>query len=605
MKNFFYFFIGFCWVLCATIGRADAFSWDDIGTELRTGRKKMYQGADSWQPVPFGRVRLMSCRTGVQGSTSVLTGLLIDGSADMSVRPPLLTWDADSPWQGLVLTPLNRDKPETEPWAETYSLPQLFPIVWTGRPDQDARIRLTAEWTACPKEGPCQTAQTTHALDLPATESYPTAWCGFLSDASRFGALPVDKSHISIRGVILPNGTGQVQMTLPTTPKWFDVQPADWAADWHVISKQTDGQTLGFTLRPGAQALRENDTLSFYIRSNAGYYRATVQMMTEPLPVPARSVPLGRMLWAGLLLFWVSPWACLWLAPHRWTTSGPDLARKSRWIQGISVLVWTGWLLCAQRGLVADAGVPGLSGTIGLMILLIILIIRPILPMAIAGLCFCVLPKVAMPAVSGGDLTDMLCLWLWGSICLVIPWNLWKMAARPVRAFLTRADQSPEWGYQLTLRLPYLILLMWLGAALIGSRISPQDSPFDRHAIVRPAVVRVVPEVCLSCVRDNWTVYDFIRHRMQVYQLTATDPLARMWQRQHGLQDRTFSVLLLPDGRQILVPLDLNLKTADAFLNKYLTKTPSPESVKETDTNPVVDTPSDPRVHSPDDPHVP
>ena len=591
--------------MCASAGRADTFSWGDIGAELRAGREKMYQGADSWQQIPFGRVRLMSCRTGVKDSTSVLTGLLIDGPADMSVRPPHLTWGTDNPWQGFALTPLNRDKSETEPWAETYTLPQLFPIVWTGQPEQDARIRLTAEWTACPKEGPCQTAQTTHTLDLPATESYPTAWCGFLSDASRSGAFPVEKSHIPVRGMILPNGSGQVQMTLPITPKWFDVQPTDLNADWHVISKKTDGRIIGFTVHSGAQTFQENDTLSFYVRSDAGQYRATVQMLTDPLPVPARSVPWGRMLWAGLLLFWVSPWVCLFLAAHRWTSSGPDLARKSRWVQGMSVLVWTGWIICAQRGIIPDAGVPSLIGTIGLMILIAILAIHPVVPMAIAGLCFFILPKVAMPALSGGNLTDMMCLWIWGSICLVLPWNLWKMAARPVRAFLTRADQSQEWGYQLTLRLPYLILLMWLGAGVIGSRISPQDPQFDRYAIIRPAVVRVVPEVCLSCVRDNWTVYPYMREQVQVYQLSADDPLAHVWRRQNGLRDRAFGVLLLPDGRQVIIPSDLNLKTADTFLNKYLKQPSSPEPVKESDKNPVVDTPSDPRVHSQDAPHAP
>ena len=139
-------------------------------------------------------------------------------------------------------------------------------------------------------------------------------------------------------------------------------------------------------------------------------------------------------------------------------------------------------------------------------------------------------------------------------VCAYIPFNIWLLAPKQILNFFKDVQGQNIPAYGAIVRLPYIILAVWLGIALVGYYHYQADPVFEPDKTQGPAIVRVVKPVCLTCVKDRAF---FLSHfKKNLYRINPHSAWAEE-KRNLYQENGDFYIYIKGNGQEILIPKDL------------------------------------------------
>ncbi|MDY6408051.1 MAG: hypothetical protein SPL08_05075, partial [Pseudomonadota bacterium] len=113
--------------------------------------------------------------------------------------------------------------------------------------------------------------------------------------------------------------------------------------------------------------------------------------------------------------------------------------------------------------------------------------------------------------------------------------------------------------YRIIARLPYWILLCWLGIGLTGHIYFKKDPIFIPEKAPKPAIIRVNNPLCLKCVSDRALL--LFPFRSHLYRIDAHSKWVAEKRKLYHINNDTFYIYIKSNGQEILLPEKLTRKT--------------------------------------------
>ena len=150
------------------------------------------KGVGDWKEVPFGKMRIVSCSSGVQDLSVVVGGLQVQIDPDWILKKP-------------TLKPLSDKLPS---WIESpvrpgtgkntiYQKEVLFPLIYARNPTETTPFELGVQggFTAC-REEKCLDIPIRIGMDLTADESEYTSLCNYIIEKQVQSPLPAETQGV-------------------------------------------------------------------------------------------------------------------------------------------------------------------------------------------------------------------------------------------------------------------------------------------------------------------------------------------------------------------------------------------------------------------------
>lgn len=544
--------------------------WHDIANDFKASLNSASRGATMEQAFPFGTVRTLSCRTGFQQTGSVLAGVNISLKSGWKLRRYHLETDTPSTVQTIPLIPLKTNAP----WDSDYTGDMIIPIVLAIPPDTPTfSLKNTLSLTVCSPDGAYETQKVIDTLPLFSNESYPTAWCGRLQTDLQTAALPADRMNVTAYGFLRPDNTIRTRLSFPDKVSYLTLQPAG-KIPFDVTETRLNGRQATLTILPRTDTpVQPGQTVSAFVKTNGSSYAVAIPVETDPLPRLPDPLPIGTALLSGLLIFMLSPVWALWLSPPNET---PEQYRSTLRLYQVAVIAALGvilllWLLgFFPAALIRQPLFPWL-----LIPALLTLLFYPTPKPIILFLLMIALPKPFWDSFINITPAARIGLTLYWAFCLLLPLWIWSAQAPAILAFFKQLRHEKSPAYPTLVRLPYWLLIAWIGTGLIATIHMPMDN--HPPAPGQTTLIQVTEPVCPNCVADTVfilkdTVFQDIaaKHSIQVRQWDSRSPAARSLMARAETDRLPLYVLVLPDNREIYLPQPLTLNRLHSFLEHLL-----------------------------------
>ena len=534
---------------------------DDFGQAL----SRIGQGKTPLQTFRGGQIRLISCRTGVKGLDGLMIGVDVALKNGWQMYAPDLNVSAD-PWQAQPLPVLRTDRKATEPWTDTYEGRTVFPIWMTGAAGQDANVQIRYNLNLIPPVD-----EVTHpiphryrgilTLSLPATESYPTDTCALLNQGLKSAATDLKTTDIDGWAVLQSNGQVVLRLIFPKKIDYAAVQPADFDA-FSVIQSLTEGRLFQAVIR-SKSPLKSGDTIPVRIQSSMGCFTWDMPIKNHPLPPYYEPVSVFWGILFGFLFFLFSPLWCRLFMPLVQTQKA--LKVQARHIQGKTALA----LLCLGGLWIADVfpikGVWPLWWALLWLGISLYGLWRPV----IRGVW--VVPILALwprpfyewlGHISSGSKVGVILIWASIAFCA---FNLWIIAPKWFLSLKKSATQS----YHVLVRLPYLLLILWLGGTLVGYALIEND-PVLKDWPQGPAIVRVTDPLCTTCIKERSGVFSKInREVIPLYRADMSSKIISEKYKENQIYNKNFSIFITTDGRRVILPTGISYRTLYDLIDRH------------------------------------
>ena len=521
-------------------------------------------GTSAFVETEFGEIRLISCRTGIKNLSGLAAGV------DVALKPGWIIRKiniepSEEYAKANVLPVFKEDSGVNQSWTENYQQSTIFPIWLYEMNNQDIPLTILTEIEACSTETrKCLQTQQFLNLPLSAGEAYPTLTCGAITHALKNAAVDITRTNVKAENQLLPNGDLKVRLIFPKDVQTIDIQSLD------VLMKSTFKKIDQFVytgIFHPEYLLKNGDKIPLNIRSSNGCYTWDLIVSGGELDPVSMPLPFGFGFWSGILFFFLSPLWCAWMMPNKITDDERIFRKKIRLLQLYSVIGIWGlgglWMI----GLYPFGWIqnPFFAGTI--LIGLAALIIKPVPKRlwVIGGLVF-ILPKPFGGILSDVGLSTKVYLLIWWTICAYIPFNIWLLMPKVILKFFEDVQKQDIPAYGTIVRLPYIILLGWLGVSLIGYHHYKVDPIFQPDETKGAAIVQVLNPVCLTCVKDRMF---FLSHfKDHLYRINADSEWAQEKKKLYQVTSDTFYIYIKPNGQEILLPQNLSRnKLSNALSN--------------------------------------
>ena len=145
---------------------------------------------------------------------------------------------------------------------------------------------------------------------------------------------------------------------------------------------------------------------------------------------------------------------------------------------------------------------------------------------------------------------------IWWGFCCFLTFNLWIIAPK----WFLSLKKSAERSYYILIRFPFLLLILWLGGALIGSAVIEKD-PIFKQWPKGPAIVRVTSPVCITCLKDRISLFSKIDTSViPLYQADKSSKTIKEKYKLNQINNKNFSIFITTDGREIIVPAGIGYR---------------------------------------------
>ena len=559
MKRFFYFFIVLFLLLTSFSESQAQVVFEEIKENIQTGLDKANGGISPDAEMPFGRVRLASCRTGFKNVKGMATAVEVSLKNGWILKEVHIFPVKSKDYQATVLPVFNTKKKTSENWETDYINNPIFPIWLEPLSQQEITLSAMVNFRACHSmSGICDHYTNILSLNLPADESYVTHACGAINHSLIAAAVDIDKTPVQTEHQLLDNGDIKIRLTFPKKIQHLDIKSVKGNLLTPLFSNIGDNTFT--TILHRDTPIQIGETLSFQIRSSGGCYLMKTEVKSkEPLVQHPQKISWWIIFWTGLIFFALSPVWSYWLMPQSMGKNQKELKKRIRQLQlsaGIGIFVLL--LLWIFNFSFVDLLNYPFVGFI-FVCLIIYLLIKPIQPIWAVGTLIVILPKPFwdwVTLVPNGTKIGLACWWF---LCLYMPLNIWLIYPQGILNFFKQVQKENISAYPHVVRLSYWLLLAWMVLIGIGQFYFRSDKIFDPQNIKKPAIVRVTAPTCLSCIRERAFIFSSLdKEVIPLYRLDFKNKWAKEKKNDYQIRKNTFNLLLTPDGREIVLPEKLS-----------------------------------------------
>lgn len=463
------------------------------------------RGYGNFTDLPFGKVRLVSCYSGIQENRTVFAAVHVISHPDWYFFKPDIQVTSKSAQTPIISAPLNVVQPGEKP-KDTYYNTMFFPII-LELDNQDEPYNLTAliKIKACDKNG-CDTFETPLELPLTNTERFPTGICPLLIQVLQQTPLPpVDGTTVQAN----QNEKGDIQFffEFAQTPKVLSIH-FDGDFLYEEISNNIKGQSASVVIKP-ITPVEQGEILPLQVITTQQSYDLPVQINRGtfiPLTFP---FAWGAAFLGGFILFFFTPFFALFMTFTPRTQK--EVKQKGREVFFSIMAVALLFALSYQAKLIIPYPLVQSFPLLALFaaLVLIYLLIFPKTSVLGAFLGLLILPKPYLDSVfntmPSGSLYPFFITLYWG-VCLgFVFYLMYKKPAVMLKVFKI-FKSTPKQTYKF-IRIPLVLLLGWLVIGSLGNAYVNKDIPAYTPELLQKNLnegkivfVSVENPVCLQCV---------------------------------------------------------------------------------------------------------
>lgn len=264
------------------------------------------KGYGQWHDLPFGKVRLVSCRSGLdEYAKPLLTALQAQIKPDWLLQKPSIS--VITPVQKLAIPyPLTYPLPAGKTKTNSYSGETFFPIIIDPISVQDTiTLLVQMDWQAEPlstKE--TQTGRIELVLPLISEQSYETGICTHLQEQLSLAPAPLDKKN-QVSALLNTEGLIQLHFKFKKNITFLSVQ-IDKAWTFTEEQKNIQGNSASLIIRP-SEAVKQGQTIPLKIITSFGRFSKDVIVQQAPFISLKEPFSWGKIISGGILLFFATP----------------------------------------------------------------------------------------------------------------------------------------------------------------------------------------------------------------------------------------------------------------------------------------------------------
>ena len=317
-------------ILClSAIGWADSIGFTPIEVPE--------QGVGRWQEVPFGKVRILSCTTGVKDLSMVVGGLQVQLNADWTMKKP-------------TLRPLLDEVPV---WMETpvrpgsgrntvYQNEVFFPIVYARNASDtnDFELGVQGDFPVC-QEKKCMILPLKLSLPLTAEEADYTKACAYILKEQMQAPLMAKAQGVT-GNAWLENG--QLIMAFHGIKSPLIALLQTTGEDVFQVL-ETQLEKTGLIMRVKTSPWKVGQKKDWILITNKGVFRVPVKMQNFAIALPASPVPLSAW-WMGWELFFFTPLFIWWGLGM--TKTNKEWKKQIKWFCLILPVIFIGRVMLSK-----------------------------------------------------------------------------------------------------------------------------------------------------------------------------------------------------------------------------------------------------------------
>jgi len=259
-------------------------------------------GIGSWQSMPFGKMRLLSCTTGVQDLPMVVGGLQVQLNPDWVMNKPTLKplTDTNPAWIEAPVAPGDGISPQ-------YKGEVLFPLVYYRSPKEaDFELGVQGDLPVCQGQK-CMTLPFRIGLMLQGDTADYTAACPYLIERQRQAPLPAEA--MGVQGFAWRQGN-EVQMMFSGV-KNAEVAFLQTTQKTPFQISETQMEKNGVYMRIKTLPWETGKHQDWILITDQGILKVPVQMVSEAVILPP--FPTSKTVWIlGWELFFLTPLFIWW-----------------------------------------------------------------------------------------------------------------------------------------------------------------------------------------------------------------------------------------------------------------------------------------------------
>ncbi|MGN0920072.1 MAG: hypothetical protein ACI4OR_04900 [Alphaproteobacteria bacterium] len=260
-------------------------------------------GIGPWQEMPFGRMRVLSCSTGVKDLSMVVGGLQVQLAPDWVMHKPDLRPLSDKNL-GWLETPMAVGDGQNP----RYQGEVLFPFVYARSPAEttDFDLGVEGDFPVCQGQK-CMTLPLKMVLTLkPDTADY-TAACPYLIERQRLAPLPA--KAMGVKGFAWEQGDTLQMAFLGVNQATIAFLKTTQSAPFQVLETQLE--KTGVLMRVKTTPWPLGQGQDWILITNQGGIKVPVQMTKSPPSLPP--APVSVSVWfLGWELFFLTPLFIWW-----------------------------------------------------------------------------------------------------------------------------------------------------------------------------------------------------------------------------------------------------------------------------------------------------
>lgn len=255
-------------------------------------------GATAWEQLPFGQIRLMSCREGVKQTHPMVGGLEINLNDEWYLKKPHLS-SLDSKTPLWIEYPIRPAPQETKIYMEKLFIPLVASAFSKG-----GVFGVQGELTACHHPSDCLTLPIQFQLPLSDTTDAYTGYCAYITEQLNQVPLPLPKGVSASFNKISDT---EAELTFTGLK---GIQQAFLQNDSGVLFEMTEREFLPDGVRFKIHTVPNSSKQNWILITNQGVFR--VKNFTAGLLSQKQHLPWMTFIFGGLLLFVCSPLFFWW-----------------------------------------------------------------------------------------------------------------------------------------------------------------------------------------------------------------------------------------------------------------------------------------------------
>lgn len=465
------------------------------------------KGYGKWYTLPFGQIRLVSCRSGLDNyATPLLSAIQAQIKPDWILYKPEIT--VATPAQQIAIPyPLTYPLPAGKTKTDMYTAETFFPVIVEPISTQESMTLLVRmDWQAehlATKEK--RTGQIELLIPFIPEPSYETGICPHLRKQLSLAPTPAEKK-IQTTANLGANNTIQFFFNFEKTTTLLSVQ-IDEPWTFTEIEKNIQGRSATLIIKP-SEPIKTGQNIALKIITSFGRFSTDVVVQKKDFVHLKEDFSWGKIICSGLLLFLTTP-LFGWLlrqTPRTKKQMQKEAKKTILSIATIGIILTLLWQLNIWIPTDIIQIFPITAWFFGFAFLL--LIIWPLNTLYAVLVITFVLPKPYLNnivfVINDYDWMPLICGLIWTLLCL---WPFLWIIKYPNGWFaFYKKSKKYELALQSAIGLPLLVMALWLIiAGGVNSVLNTTMPPYNTQDIQtllkndKKVVVFVEPSICFTC----------------------------------------------------------------------------------------------------------